>query len=156
MSFEILFNFALFVFVISWVVGPKLKPLAATRFEKVRAELESARAVLAAAQQRELRAAKSVVALEQEKKQVAQEYAALATKKSLEIATEASRVASQLAQDVVPRKARLLDELRSEVKKEVAEAVLLKAENLIKGRLSGEEKIRVGQELAKDFEVSLR
>lgn len=157
MSFPILvFNFLVFAGVLVKLLGPKLKPAAGARYERIKSELESARLALADAQQRESKASLAVSSLASDRVKISKEYQESAEKRALEIVQDAQKLADRIVQDVGARKSRLLAELQQDLRSEVSDGVIQKAEGLIKNRMTGDEKARLRSEITKDFEVSLR
>ena len=145
-------NFSILLALLSWkLIGP-FKAFVAQRSESIGAEIRNTSEQLRTAQAQLTEFGAKLTAVDHEIQMMRQEAKSEASRSHERIVNEAKRLSDQVVREANARKNSLVAEMRSRLAAELAEKVILRSEALLRGRLTGDDRVRLRKEFSNQLE----
>jgi F0F1-type ATP synthase membrane subunit b/b' len=146
------FNFSILVGLLYWKLKAPAKEFVAQRSVDVGAELRKTAEQLATAQKQLAEFSAKLKSVEAEVQQLRSEAKTEAARIQERTLNEAKRLADQVVRDANSRKESLILEAKGKLATDLALKVVDRAEALLKGRLTGDDRARLRKEFSNQLE----
>jgi F-type H+-transporting ATPase subunit b len=147
-------NFFILFSGITYLVRKPLKEFVFTRHTTLREELETTRAMLAAAQKKFQEFSNRLHAMDSEIETLVRESREEAQGSKVRILTEAKKMSDTILIDSKKASETMLLEFKKQIKTEFAGQVLARAETILKSKLTGDDRVRLVKDFSKQVGAS--
>lgn len=148
------FNLAILVGVLAYYCRKPLKEFLFERHRVLKDELESTQAKLSEAQKKFQDYSARLQSLETEIAQLIQASRQEAEQSKVRILTEAKKMADTIIVDAKRASETMKNEFRDQIRAEFAAQVLVRAETLLRGKLTGDDRVRLLKDFSKQVEAT--
>jgi len=147
-----LINFSILVGILVWKLAGPVKNFVAQRAQDVGSDIRATADQLQRAQSQLAEFSSKLKAVDAEITLLKQEAKSEAAQIQERITNEARRLSDQVVRDANSRKESLISEARSRLASELAMKVVDRAEAVLKGRLTGDDRVRLRKEFSNQLE----
>ncbi len=147
-------NFIILFSGITYLVRKPLREFVSSRHNSLREELESTQAMLASAQKKFQEFSNRLHAMESEIETLVRESREEAQGSKVRILTEAKKMSDTIVIDSKKASEAMVAEFKKQIKTEFAGQVLTRAETLLKGKLTGDDRVRLVKDFSKQVGAS--
>lgn len=147
-------NLVIFVGIIVYFVRVPFKTFVFERHKSMKDELEKTQAQLAEAQKKFQEFSARLQAMDSEIAQLVQQSRQDAEASKVRILTEAKKMSDSIVVDAKKASEGMLTEFKDQIRSEFANQVLVRAETLLRGKLTGDDRLRIVKDFSKQVEAA--
>lgn len=147
-------NFFVFIALLAWAVKKPFKAMLLDRHEQLKNDIDHTRVQLAEAQKKFQEYSRRIQTLDQEVAQIVQSAREEAESSKVRILTEAKRTADSIVIDAKRSAEGLVAEYKDKVRSDLANQVIVRAEQMVKQKLSQDDRDRLKRDFSRQVETA--